>query len=60
LARMKRSGIRQGWVSERVSDEKWASVLPYLLLSRQDSAYRERHFRAVFKGVRYIARTGNQ
>src|ERR1019366_2613519 len=37
-----------------------AFVLPYLLLSREDSAHREHDLRAVFNGVRYIARTGNQ
>jgi transposase len=35
-------------------------VLPYLLLSREDSAHREHDLRSVFNGVRYIARTGNQ
>ena len=35
-------------------------MLPYLLLSREDSAHREHDLRAVFNGVRYIARTGNQ
>ena len=43
-----------------VSDEEWAFVLPYLLLSREDSAHREHDLRSVFNGVRYIARTGNQ
>ena len=43
-----------------VTDEEWAFVLPYLLLSREDSAHREHDLRAVFNGVRYIARTGNQ
>ena len=43
-----------------VSDEEWAFVLPDLLLSREDSAHREHDLRAVFNGVRYIARTGNQ
>ena len=43
-----------------VSDEEWAFVLPYLLLSREDSAHREHDLRAVFNGVRNIARTGNQ
>jgi hypothetical protein len=31
-------------------------VLPYLLLSRADSAHREHDLRGVFNGVRYIAR----
>lgn len=35
-------------------------MLPYLLLSREDSAHREHDLRSVFNGVRYIARTGNQ
>ena len=35
-------------------------MLPYLLLSREDGAHREHDLRAVFNGVRYIARTGNQ
>ena len=43
-----------------VSDEEWAFVLPYLLLSREDSEHREHDLRSVFNGVRYIARTGNQ
>jgi len=43
-----------------VSDEEWGFVLPYLLLSREDSAHREHDLRAVFNGVRYISRTGNQ
>jgi transposase len=50
---------RVGYPSD-VSDEEWAFVLPYLLLSREDSAHREHDLRAVFNGVRYIARTGNQ
>jgi transposase len=60
--------IQYGWMTSRVkvgypsdvSDEEWAFVLPYLLLSREDSAHREHDLRAVFNGVRYIARTGNQ
>ena len=43
-----------------VSHEEWAFVLPYLLLSREDSAHHEHDLRSVFNGVRYIARTGNQ
>jgi transposase len=50
---------RVGYPSD-VSDEEWAFVLPYLLLSGEDSAHREHDLRAVFSGVRYIARTGNQ
>ena len=60
--------IHYGWMASQgkvgypsdVSDEEWAFVLPYLLLSREDSAHREHDLRAVFNGVRYIARTGNQ
>lgn len=50
---------KAGYPSD-VSDEEWAFVLPYLLLSREDSAHREHNLRSVFNGVRYIARTGNQ
>jgi transposase len=41
-----------------VTDEEWEFVLPYLLLSWEDSANREHDLRAVFNGVRYVARTG--
>jgi transposase len=50
---------RVGYPSD-VTDEEWAFVLPYLLLSREDSAHREHDLRAVFNGVRCIARMGNQ
>jgi transposase len=43
-----------------VSDEEWAFVLPYLLLSREDSRSRKYSLRELFNGVRYIVRTGNQ
>lgn len=43
-----------------VTDEEWAFVLPYLLLSREDSASRRHSLRELFNGVRYIVRTGNQ
>jgi transposase len=33
-------------------------VVPYLLLSREDSGHREHDLRAVFNGMRYVARTG--
>jgi hypothetical protein len=36
-----------------VSDEEWAFVLPYLLLSREDSAHREHDLRFVCNGVRF-------
>lgn len=35
-------------------------VLPYLLLSREDSRSRQHSLRELFNGVRYIVRTGNQ
>lgn len=35
-------------------------MLPYLLLSWEDSAYREHYLRVVFNRVRYIVRTGKQ
>ncbi len=43
-----------------VSDEEWAFVLPYLLLSREDNRSRQHSLRALFNGVRYIVKTGNQ
>jgi transposase len=43
-----------------VTDEEWAFVLPYLLLCREDSGQRRHDLRAVFNGVRYVARTGGQ
>ena len=43
-----------------VTDEEWAFVLPYLLLSREDSRSRKHSLRELFNGVRYIVRTGNQ
>jgi transposase len=48
---------RIGYASD-VTDEEWEFVLPYLLLSREDSGHREHDLRAVFNGVRYVARTG--
>jgi transposase len=48
---------RVGYGSD-VTDKEWEFVLPYLLLSREDSAHREHDLRAVFNGVRYVARTG--
>ena len=65
---MAANSLQYGWMAGRVrvgypsdvTDEEWAFVLPYLLLSREDSAHREHDLRAVFNGVRYIARTGNQ
>ena len=43
-----------------VSDEEWAFVAGYLALCREDAGQREHSLRAVFNGLRYIARTGNQ
>jgi transposase len=43
-----------------VTDEEWLFVLPYLLLSREDSRSRRHSLRELFNGVRYIVRTGNQ
>jgi transposase len=43
-----------------VTDEEWEFVLPYLLLSREDSHSRQHSLRELFNGVRYIVRTGNQ
>jgi transposase len=43
-----------------VSDEEWAFVAPYLALCREDAPQREHSLRAVFNGLRYIVRTGNQ
>ena len=43
-----------------VSDEKWAIVLPYLLLSREDSRERKHELRMVFNAVRHVVRMGEQ
>src|SRR5271170_2728765 len=43
-----------------VSDEEWSFVAPYLALCREDSGQREHSLRAVFNGLRYIVKTGNQ
>ena len=43
-----------------VSDEEWAFVAPYLTLYREDAPQCEHALRAVFNGLRYIVRTGNQ
>src|SRR5271156_4307540 len=52
-------GIRRAYLTD-VSDEEWAFVLPYLLLSRVDNASRQHDLRALFDAVRYIVKTGNQ
>ena len=41
-----------------VSDEEWAFVLPYLLLSTEDSSARRHPLRAVFDAYRYLLRAG--
>jgi transposase len=43
-----------------VNDEEWAFVAPYLALCREDATQREHSLRAVFNGLRYIVKTGNQ
>jgi transposase len=50
---------RTGYPSD-VSDEEWAFVAPYLALCREDATQREHSLRAVFNGLRYIVKTGNQ
>ena len=35
-------------------------MLPYLLLSKVDSASREHDLRAIFNAVRYVVKGGNQ
>lgn len=52
-------GIRREYLTD-VSDEEWAFVLPYLLLSREDHASRQHDLRALFDAVRYLVKTGNQ
>lgn len=41
-----------------VSDEEWTFVLPYLLLSAEDSGARRHPLRAVFDAYRYLLRAG--
>jgi transposase len=50
---------RTGYPSD-VSDEEWAFVAPYPALCREDATQREHSLRAVFNGLRYIVKTGNQ
>jgi transposase len=50
---------RTGYPSD-VNDEEWAFVAPYLALCREDATQREHSLRAVFNGLRYIVKTGNQ
>ena len=53
----KRSG--DGYPSD-VSDEEWVFVAGYLALCREDAKQREHSLRAVFNGLRYIVKSGNQ
>jgi transposase len=52
-------GVGKSYLTD-VSDEEWGFVLPYLLLSREDNRSRQHSLRALFNGVRYIVKTGNQ
>src|ERR1700684_4201090 len=52
-------GVRRSYLTD-VSDEEWEFVLAYLLLSREDNRSRQHGLRALFNGVRYIVKTGNQ
>ena len=49
---------KTGYPSD-VTDEEWEFVVPYLLLCRESSPQREYELRAVFNGVRWIAKTGS-
>jgi len=51
--------VRRGYLTD-VSDEEWAFVLPYLLLSREDNKSRVYPLREVFNAVRYVVKGGNQ
>jgi transposase len=48
---------RKGYPTD-VSDDEWAFVAPYLTLMTEQAPQREHSLRAVFNGLRYIARTG--
>jgi len=52
--------VQRGSYPSDVGDEEWQFVLPYLLLSREDSRSRQHSLRELFNGVRYVAKTGNQ
>jgi len=43
-----------------VSDEEWMLVAPYLTLMTEEAPQREHPLRAVFNGLRWIARSGAQ
>jgi transposase len=44
--------------SRDVSDDKWASVAPYLTLRTEEALQREHRLREVFHGWRWIVRAG--
>ena len=48
--------VRRGYPSD-VSDEEWAFVAPYLTLMRADAPQRMHDLRAVFNGLRWLARS---
>ena len=50
---------RAGYLSD-VSDDEWAFVAPYLTLMEEAAPQRRHDLRAVFNGLRYIARGGLQ
>jgi transposase len=41
-----------------VSDDEWASVVPYLTLMKEDAPQRDHPLREVFNGLRYLVRSG--
>lgn len=49
---------RKGYPSD-VNDEEWSFVVPYLALLREDAEQRVHDLREVFKGLRWIVRTGS-
>src|SRR5260370_489011 len=51
--------VRKAYGSD-VTDEEWAFVLPYLLLSREDNRSRQHDLRELLNAVRYIVKPGNQ
>jgi transposase len=53
-------GTKQAGYPSDVSDEEWSFVAPSLALCREDSKQREHSLRAVFNGLRYIVKAGNQ
>jgi Putative transposase of IS4/5 family (DUF4096) len=51
------SSTRKPYPSD-VSDDEWASVAPYLTLLSEDVSQRKYDVREVFKGLRYLVKTG--